>query len=287
MVQPRQSLTAPKSHFKASTALVMTLALAAVSMVGLGIFFKVGAAPEERQEKISKELEMKIGQLNMQAQVFRQQNKMNEAIGCMKQAVELLEQDKSTDRLPLASAYIGLSDMYRSTGKTNLGEPEVKRAKEIILKDHQEENALTCAILHREGLYKYIQKDYLAAEEYFQQSLTCSSSTISSLSAETSDDLLWLAHVYLAPGMNNPEKALRCLRQVEEVSNAVERPSHMMAVQKLQGMAYLALKRYAEAEEKLVASQQLTERLFTDPNHPQRVHIKKLIEQVRAAKSAK
>lgn len=288
MAQTHQnsSLATKTSRFKASTALVLTLALAVVIIVAVGIFFKVGVSEQETQDRISKDLEMQIGQLNFQAEVFRKQNRMDDAVGCMKKVVELLEKDKSKDRLPLVSAYIALSDTYRSTGRVEWGEPEIKRAKEIILADHLEEDPLTCAVLHREGLYKYIQKDYIAAEEYLQQSVTCSSTMISSLSAETSDDLLWLAHVYLSPGMNKPEKALRCLRQVEEVTNPAERPSHMMAVQKLQGMAYMALKRYAEAEEKLAASEQLVDRISTDPNHPQRVHISKLLEQVRAAKSA-
>lgn len=278
--------TGKKTAYKANIAFVLTLVLAAAILVAVAIFFRAGASPEQTRDKIPKETEMKIGQLYFQAEVFRKQKKFDEALGCLKQAIEILEKDKSKDRTLLVATYIALSDMYRVTKRIDMGEAEVKRAKEIILENHMEESPFTCATLHREGLYKYIKKDFIAAEEYLQQSLTCSSTVTSSISCETSDNLLWLAHVYLAPGVNKPEKALQCLRQVEEVSTNNERPAHMMAAQKLQGEAYMSMKHYNEAEEKLLAAQALTDRISTDPNHPQKVHIKNLLEQIKNAKAA-
>jgi hypothetical protein len=80
---------------------------------------------------------------------------------------------------------------------------------------------------------------------------------------------------------------LQYLRMVEEVcsSSNPERPQQMMLCLKAQGIALLQLKKMTEAEEKLVAAQEIAVRKFP-ANHHEIDHIKVLLQQIQADKFA-
>lgn len=284
MVQAQNKIK--KRRAKASLTLILTLLLAFIMLVLVGVFFRIGQAPQDEPRTLSQADQKKINRLFVKANALRQKNKQKEAVLIGQQIIEILEREKPDDWMMLTMAYVTTSDMYRELGQFDQATPLIKRAREIVETHHLEEQNVTCEILLREGIFKYVSKDYLEAEEYFQQALSCAGTLTGRLSAETSGALLWLAEVCLSPTINKPQKAMQYLRAVEDVCGSAhpERPQQMMTCQKVEGIALLKLQKFTEAEEKLLASNEIAQRLFPDPNNNERLHIVELLKQARAGK---
>ncbi len=285
MVQAQTKIK--KRRGKASLTLVLTFLLAFIMLVLVGVFFRIGLPPQDAHKTLSLADQSKVNQLFVKANSLRKKNKQKEAIIAGQQIIDILEREQPDDWMMLTMAYVANSDMYRDLGQFDKAAPLIRRAKEIVETKHLEEQNLTCAILLREGIFKYVSKDYLDAEEYFQQALSCSGTLTGYLSVESSSALLWLAEVCLTPTINKPQKAMQYLRAVEEVCGSAqpERPQQMMTCQKVEGMAFLQMRNFSEAEEKLLASNEIAERLFPDPNNGERMHIAGLLKQARDGKT--
>ncbi len=285
MVQAQTTIR--KRHAKASLTLILMFLLVVIMLVLVGVFFRVGQPPQDAPRTLSRADQNEVNHLFFKANSLRQKNKQKEAVIVGQQVIEILEKEKPDDWMMLTMAYVANSDMYRELGQFDKAATLIKRAKEIVETNHLEEQHLTCEILLREGIFKYVSKDFLEAEDYFQQALSCSGTLTGYVSAQSSSALIWLAEVYLSPTINNPQKAMQYLRAVEEVCESAhpERPEQMMTCQKVEGMAFLKMRKFSDAEEKLLASNEIAERLFPDPKHIERLHIAGLLKQARDGKA--
>lgn len=285
MVQTQNKIT--KRRAKASLTLILTLLLAVIMLVLVGVFFRVGQPPQDASRTLSRADQKQVNQLFVKANALRQKSKPKEAVLIGQQIIEILEREKPDDWMMLTMAYVANSDMYRELGQFDKAAPLIKRAREIVETHHLEEQNLACEILLREGIFKYVSKDYLEAEESFQQALSCAGTLTGYLSTESSNALLWLAEACLSPTINKPQKAMQYLRAVEEVCGSAqpERPQQMLACQKVEGMALLQMRKFSDAEEKLLAANEIAQRLFPDPNNNERLHIAELLKQAHAGKT--
>ncbi len=266
--------------------LIATGALSLSMLVLLATFFRFGMPEQEEKRELSSEKSREVTTLFFNCDNLRKQGKLTEACKVAQQEIDILEKEKPDNWLMLAMILVTQSDMYRELGQYDKGLPPIKRAREIVETHDLEENHLTCEIILREGIFKYVNKDYVEGEELMQQALSCSETLFGYLSIETTENLLWIAIMNLTPAINKPQVALQYLRTVEEVCNSSqpERPRQMMTCLKVEGQAFTLLKKYPEAEEKLLAAQEIAERLYRDPNHPERQHIAGLLKEAQAGK---
>ncbi|MCC7530601.1 MAG: hypothetical protein IT342_18910 [Candidatus Melainabacteria bacterium] len=272
---------------KANLTLLLTFSIVIVMIVLVGLFFRVGQPPEDSSGKLSTAAQHKVNNFFRQTDVLRKQNKLKEAVVCGQQLIDLLEKEKPDDWMILTMACVAQSDMLRGLGQWDKAATLIKRAREIIEAHHLEEQPLTCEVVLREGIFKFVNKEYLESEELFQQALSCTATMSGYLSKESSGVLIWIAENCLTPAINKPQKAMQYLRAVEEVCNSSqpERPEQLMLCLKVEGRALLMMKKFAEAEEKLLAAQEIALRLFSDPKNNEREHITALLKEVRDSKA--
>ncbi len=285
MVQAPQKIN--KRPAKANLTLILTFSIVIVMAVLVGVFFRVGQPPEDSPHKLSAAVQKKVNHLFQQTNALRNQSKLNEAVVYGQQLIDLLEKEQPDDWMMLLMACIAQSDMLRDLGQWDRAAPPLKRAREVVEAHHLEEQSLTCEILLREGIFKYVNKEYLESEELFQQALGCAATMNGYLSRESSGALIWIAENCLTPAINKPQKAMQYLRAVEEVCNSSqpERPQQMMLCLKVEGRAFMMMKKYTEAEEKLLAAQEIAQRIFPNPKNNERQHIAGLLKQARDGKS--
>lgn len=277
----------PRKRVKANLPLIAGLALVLGMVVLVAMFFRVGAPRIEEAKTPPLKVQHQINSFLFLATTAKAAGKRQEAIEQTEKALQLMESSKSNDWIQKATWLVSLSDLYRENGQWDKAQAPLETAKAVVVEHHLEEEKITCEILEREGVFSYVNKKFVEAEDQFQQSLSCSQALNGSLSVETSDRLIWLAETYLSPAFNNPKRALQYLRMVEEVcsSSAPERPEQMMLCLKVQGIALLQMKKMTEAEEKLVAAQEIAVRKFP-ANHHEIQHVKVLLEQIQADKFA-
>ncbi len=276
-----------KKARKANVTNILTLMVALAMLVLVGIFFRVGMQSEDEPRKLSAKDSVTVSQWFLKVAALRKKGQRQEALVYSQKIVDLLEKEKTDNAPLLAIIYVQQSDLYRELGLMDKASQVIQKAKELVEKYHMEEQNISCEILLREGICKFANKEFVEADDYFQQALTCSATLTTYLSKETNEALLWLAETCLTPSVNKPQKAMQYLRAVEEVcsSSENERPAQMMTCQKVQGIALITMKKYSDAEEKLVASQELAEKLFKDPNNPERIRIGELLKQARTSKN--
>lgn len=284
MVQTHSKLSTKKST---STGFVFVIGLFILMAIMVGVFFRVGMPPADASIVLTAADSAKVQQNFIKAEQLQAADKNVEAIAVLQENINLLEELKPDDSTPLVNAYFQKCEIYRKLNQYDKAGPAIKKARSIVESSHLEDLPITCDILLREGIIAYTNQNFVEAEEYMQQALSCSESINSYLSNQTSQDLIWLANANLSPAINKPERALQYLRAVEDVCNSseTERPAQLLACQKVQAMAFMQMKKYAEAEEKLLASQKMAEKLFPDANAQQRVHIRELFLQLQREKS--
>lgn len=272
---------------KVNLTMIFTFSFALVLLVIVGIFFRFGEPPKDAPNQISAQTQQKIAQLFAQTDQLRKQGKQKEAVIYGQQLINLLEREKVEDWMMLLMAYLAESDMQRELGQWDIAADLIKRAKAVVEAHHLEEQNLTCEVLLREGIFKFASKDYRQAEEYFEQALSCSETMTGHLSVESSAALLWVAENCLTPAFDNPQKALQYLRTVEEVSSSAqpERPQQLMTCLKIEGMAFSMMKKFTEAEEKFLASQEIAERIYPNPENSERKQLSALLKRARESKS--
>ncbi len=272
---------------KANLTLICTFAIVLVMVVLVGVFFRFGQPPEDAPKVLSVETKQKVDRLFHKSNLLKAKGDRKQAVVVLQRLIDLLEKEKPDDWLQLASAYTAQSDTYRELGQWDKAAVFLKQAKEIVDVHHLEEQRLTCEILMREGILKFVNKDFIDAEEFFQQALGCSETLNGHLSAESSGMLIWLAEANLSPAINNPQKSMQYLLAVEEVCSSVrpERPQQMMSCQKIEGKALLSMRKFAEAEEKLLAAKEIIGKLTSDPNNGELLHITNLLKQAREGKA--
>lgn len=285
MVQAPQKIQ--KKRARANLTLIITFSIAIVMIVLVGVFFRVGQPPENAPGKLSAAALQKVNYLSWQTEESIKKGKTKEALLHGQQLIDLLEKEKPDDWLLLTKACVLQSDLHRELGQWDKAVPLLKRAREIVETHHLEEQNLTCEILLREGIVKFVNKDYVESEQLFQQALGCTTSLTGYLSIESCGALQWLAMNSLTPAINKPHKAMQYLRAIEEVCNSsqTERPQQMLTCQKVEGMALIMMKKFPEAEEKLLAAQEIAERIFPDPNNNERTHISELLKQAHDGKA--
>ncbi|PZM80492.1 MAG: hypothetical protein DKT66_14635 [Candidatus Melainabacteria bacterium] len=287
MVQTSTSNQSPRRRGRANLPLVAGFALVLGILVLVAIFFRAGSPPVEEARTPPLKVQHQINSILFLATTAKAAGKRQEAIDQTEKALKLMETSKSNDWIQKATWLVTLSDLYRENGQWEKALAPLEKAKAVVVEHHLEEERITCEILEREGIFSYVNKKFVEAEDQFQQSLSCSQALNGSLSVETSQCLIWLAETYLSPSFNNPKRALQYLRMVEEVcsSSAPERPEQMMLCLKAQGIALMQLNKMTEAEEKLVAAQEIVARKLP-ANHNETQHIKVLLEQIHADKFA-
>lgn len=275
-----------KRPLRANITLIATCALSLIMLVLLAVFFRVGQTPQEEKRVLSPEKQREVNALFFNVAKLRQEGKLAEACQAAQKTIDILEKEKPDNWLTLAMILVTQSDMYRELRQWDKGLPAIKRAREIVETHHLEEDRLTCEIVLREGIFKYANGDVVEAEELMQQALNCTQTLFGYLSLETTQNLLWIAQLNVTPALNKPQRALQYLRTVEEVCNSSqpERPLQMMTCLTTEGKAFTLLKKHSEAEEKLLAAQEIAERLFPDPTNGQRMQIADLLKTARAGK---
>lgn len=287
MVQTPTSNQSPRKRVRANLPLLAGLALVLGMVVLVAMFFRVGSPQIEEAKTPPLKVQHQLNSFLFLATTAKAAGKRQEAIEQTEKALQLMESSKSNDWIQKATWLVSLSDLYRENGQWDKALAPLEKAKAVVVEHHLEEEKITCEILEREGIFSYVNKKFTQAEDQFQQSLSCSQALNGSLSVETSQCLIWLAETYLSPPFNNPKRALQYLRMVEEVcsSSDPERPEQMMLCLKAQGIALLQLKKMTEAEEKLVAAQEIAVRKFP-ANRNEIEHIKVLLQQIQADKFA-
>ena len=285
MVQTPNQNNAKRKKLRASLPLLASLSVLLIMAVLVAMFFRVGSPQEEKAKPLPLNVQHQVNAHLFKSETARKQGNLQQAIDETEKAVGIMEAAKSDDWLTITTRLVILCQMYRENGQWNKGIAPLRKAREYAEKYHLEEDHVTCQALLEEGIFSFADKKYADAEDQFQQALSCSQALTGSLSFETSQCLIWLANAYLSPTFNNPKRALQYLRMVEEVCGSCtpERPVQMMFCQQVQGQAYLQMKKYAEAEEKLLAAKEIAEQLFA-PTHNQRQHINNLLEHLRAQK---
>ncbi len=285
MVQAQKKIKTRRA--RANLTLILTFSSVIVIIVLVGIFFRVGQPPEDSPRKLSTAAQHQVNYFFWQTDVLRKQNKLKEAVVYGQQLIDLLEKEKPDDWMILTMACVAQSDMLRGLGEWDKAATLIKRAREIVEAHHLEEQPLTCEVVLREGIIKFVNKEYLESEELFQQALSCTATMSGYLSIESSGVLIWIAENCLTPAINKPQKAMQYLRAVEEVCNSSqpERPQQMMLCLKVEGRAFLMMKKFTEAEEKLLAAQEIAQRIFPDPKNNERAHITALLKEVRDGKA--
>jgi tetratricopeptide (TPR) repeat protein len=285
MVQAPQKIKTRRA--RANLTLILTFSIVIVMLVLVGVFFRVGQQPKDSPKTLSTAAQHKVNHLFWKTDLLRKQHKLSEAVVYGQQLIDLLEKEKPDDWMILTMACVAQSDMLRGLGQWEKAATLLKRAREIVEAHHLEEQPLTCEIVLREGIIKFVNKEYLESEELFQQALSCTTIMNGYLSRESSEALLWIAENCLTPAINKPQKAMQYLRAVEEVCNSAqpERPQQMMLCLKVEGRAFLMMKKFTEAEEKLLAAQEIAQRIFPDPKNNEREHITALLKEVRDGKA--
>lgn len=287
MVQAPTPHQSQKKRVKASLPLVSGLVVVIVMVVLVAIFFRVGVPEQDEPKAVSPRVLREINAHLIKSGQARKNGKLKAAIEESERAIQVMEREKSNDWIQMTTLLVAISDMYRESGQWDKGLPPLEKARELVKKYHLEEERITIEVLLRQGIFNYMNKDFVEAEDQFQQAESCAQTLTGSLSVETSQCLIWLAQSYLSPAFHNPKRALQYLRMVEEVcgSSNPERPQQMMLCQKVQGEAYLQMKKLPEAEEKLLSAQEIAARIYP-PNHHERTHLANLLELIRADKSA-
>ena len=287
MVQTPNQNNAKRKKVLANLPLLASLSVLLIMAFLVAIFFRVGSPQDEEAKPIPLKIQHQINAHIFKSEVAKKEGRLQEAIEELEKAIGMMEAEKSDDWMTITTRLVMLSDMYRESGQLDKGIIPLQKARANVEKYHLEEDHITCQILLDEGVFCFVDKKYADAEEQFQQALSCSQALTGSLSFETSQCLIWLANAYLSPAFNSPKRALQYLRMVEEVCSTAtpERPLQMMFCQQVQGQAFLQMKKYAEAEEKFLSAKEIAERLFA-PTNNQRQHLDRLLEQLKAERSA-
>lgn len=285
MVQAPNKQKLPARRIRANIPLIAGLFLFLSMVVLLSWFFRFGATADPEAKPLTAQVQQEIHAHVFKFELARKQKNYPLAIEEAQKALQVMEREKSDDGLAMTSRVLDISDMLRDSGEVDKASAILAKANNLVEKFNLEENKITCEILMREGIFSFLKKNFADAEDQFQQALSCSQALSDSYSVETSQCLIWLANIYLSKGFNNPKRSLQCLRIVEEIcgSSTPERPAQLLLCQKVQGLAYMQMKKFSEAEERFLSSKEIADRILPAGN-PESEHLKNLLSTLRMEK---
>lgn len=271
---------------KLTVSFFATIILLSSLIVSTLVFFRTFEAEPVDERKISQANYAEFLKKTRIHQRIALQGDDEKSLAALRTVAEVLDRTPTQNTEQRARHHHFQAEFLMNLGRDLEAEKCVADAKQILIENDNVESSAYCEVLLYEGRLLAKKNQTKDAIERYQQSLSCAEALAGFFSEGAGNAQLYLGTAYLSPDLNQPEKALEFFNTYEANLNSStdDKSIELMNCHKLMAMAYLSMRKYPEAEEKLnLAKETAFAKLPKDHIHC--VHIEELAAQLQQLKS--
>lgn len=208
------------------------------------------------------------------------------SLASLRTVTEVLDRTPTQETEQRARHYLAQADFLTNLARYAEAEKCISEAKQILIENDNVECAAYCDVLLYEGRLLAKNNQNKEAIERYQQGLSCSDAIMGFFSREAGSAYLYLGTAYLVPDLNQAAKALEFFNMYEASLNSSneDRSLELMNCHKSMAIAYMYMRKYPEAEEKLNLAKE-TAFAKLPKNHSHCVHIEQIAALLKQSKS--